>query len=95
MTSRGRRERLGHEPSLTSIAHAAPDTGRGFAASKGVRLPPAMATGSTIKIAGRYDWSETCTAETFCDGARVRGFLWCERHVARASAIGAVVPAAT
>ena len=95
MTSRIRREKLDREPSLGSIAHASPDTGRGFAASKGVRLPYAMSTGATVKIARPRDWSGSCIAETFCDGERQVGYLWCERHVTRAQRLGAAVPEAS
>jgi len=94
MTSKTRRENAGAEASLTAIANAAPQTGRGFAASKGVRLERALETGSTARIPGRFDWTEVCTAETFCDMPRVPGFAWCERHIARASSLGVVVPAA-
>ena len=93
MTSRTRREAAGQEASLTAIAHAAPNSARGFAASKGVRLDRALETGSTVKIGGRYTFTETCTAETFCDQERRPGSLWCERHAARAESIGAAVPA--
>jgi len=93
MTSRGRRENEGVEASLTAIAHAAPDTGRGFAASKGVRLERALSTGSTITVGGRFDPTDCCTAESFCDQRRRPGSSWCERHAARAESIGAAVPA--
>lgn len=92
MTSRIRREKPDREPSLTAIAHAAPNTARGFAASKGVRLDRALETGSTAKIPGRMEFTDSCTAETFCDQRRRPGFLWCERHASRAEKIGAAVP---
>ena len=94
MTSRIRREQTSTEPSLTTIAATAPMTGRGFAASKGVRLERAMTTGSTAKVAGRYSWSNTCTAETFCDTPCRSGYQWCERHAARAETLGHAGPAA-
>ncbi len=92
MTSRNRREALDREPSLRAIAYAQPLTARGFAASKGVRLPRAIEVGSTVKIAGRFRWEDRCTAESFCDQSRVADFLWCERHVARARQLGAQIP---
>ena len=91
MTTKVRRERLEREPSLWSIAKAQPQTGRGFAASKGVRIQKAASTGATIRgLHRRPRLEDCCTAETFCDGPRKLGYLWCERHVARAESIGAV-----
>lgn len=94
MTPRQRREPLKREPSLISIALAQPMTGRGFAASRGVRLPKAMETGrSTSKpVHGRPDASQTCTADPWCDENRRPGFLWCDRHCQRAEQLNAVVP---
>ena len=94
MTTAQRREPIDREPSLRAIATAQPMTGRGFAASRGVRLDKAERTGATIVGLHRNPRpvAEQCTAESFCDEARSEDYLWCERHVTRAQAIGAVAP---
>lgn len=94
MTNRHRREKYDREPSLRSIARAQPLTGRGFAASKGVRLPRALEVGRTTTGAlKRPCFDEICMAESSCDEPRMDGYYWCERHSRRAEMLGVAVPA--
>lgn len=95
MTNQSRRERYDREPSLSAIAHSQPLTGRGFAASKGVRLPKALSVGrsTTAVIRPRPTLDLICLAESTCDYPRRDGYLWCERHSLRAEKLGVAIPA--
>jgi len=90
-----RREKYEREPSLGAIAAAQPLTGRGFAASKGIRIPYAKRVGqsSRQKLHPSLNPDHLCMAETFCDEPRREGFFWCERHASRAEQLGVAVPA--
>jgi len=81
--------------SLSTIAKASPDSGRGFAASKGIRIPYAKRVGqsSRQKLHPSLNPDHLCMAETFCDEPRREGFFWCERHASRAEQLGVAVPA--
>ena len=92
MTSRYRREPLPRQPSLRASARAK-GTAKGFAASKGVRIPYAEPTGRTATwTTMKPNPASTCTAERWCDEPRLSGYLWCSRHVNRARTLNAVVP---
>lgn len=87
MTSKYRPKRR-QNPPLRAVAKAAPESGRGFAASKGVFLPRAKAVGRSSTSRLFTPPENRCAAESFCDRKRETGFMWCRFHCARARSLG-------
>lgn len=65
-----------------------PDSARGFAASKGVKLDKAMATGRSASYRLRPPPESVCTALESCDRPRKDGFYWCPFHYQKAVDLG-------
>jgi hypothetical protein len=86
-----RRERRGS--SLKKIASSNPNTAKGWAASRGVWLPSAMAVGRSSNQRLRIPPTERCTADEICDNPRFNGTVWCYKHCVRASKLGVIPPA--
>ena len=69
-------------------------TGRGFAAARGVRIPSAEAVGATVPSLHKRparDWRTTCNVQG-CANAEQDGLVWCSFHIARAARLGVSPP---